>query len=126
MAQLAEKNKINSFKQLDAWQHSHKLVVAIFKYCEGLPKYDSLRRQMERAAVSITSNIAEGFGRQAQQDKKHFYVMARGSGYELQNLILIARDTKKMSVAEFEELADLLLNSTKLLHGLIRSINIHQ
>lgn len=52
---------------------------------------------MERCAVSIASNIAEGFGRQSTQDKKHFYIMARGSAYELQNQLIIARDTKKIS-----------------------------
>ncbi len=77
---------------------------------------------MERAAVSITSNISEGFGRQSIQDKKHFYVMARGSGYELQNQLLIARDTKRLSKEQFNNLANLSLDSIRLLHGLIRSL----
>ena len=77
---------------------------------------------MERCAVSITSNIAEGFGRQTSQDKKHFYIMARGSAYELQNQLLIARDTKKISQKEFQDIALISLDSIRLLHGLIRSL----
>jgi four helix bundle protein len=114
--------KITSFTKLDAWKQSHRLVIAVFKASESLPKHDSLRSQMERCAVSITSNIAEGFGRQSLHDKKHFYVIARGSAFELQNQLLIARDTNKFSATVFHELAELSLDSIRLLHGLIRSL----
>lgn len=48
--------------------------------------------------------------------------MARGSGYELQNQLLVAKDTSRVMAAEYEELAQLSLDSTRLLHGLIRSL----
>lgn len=115
-------DKITSFTKLTAWQHSHKLVIAVFRTCESLHRNDSLRNQMERCAISITSNIAEGFGRQSAQDKKHFYIMARGSAYELQNQLIIARDAKKISQKEFQDLALISLDSIRLLHGLIRSL----
>ena len=115
-------DKITSFTKLIAWQQSHKLVIAVFAACEALHRNDSLRNQMERSAISITSNIAEGFGRQSSQDKKHFYIMARGSAYELQNQLLIARDTKKISQKEFQDIALISLDSIRLLHGLIRSL----
>lgn len=114
--------KIQTFTQLDAWVHSHKLVIAVFECCKKMPQYDSLRTQMERSALSITSNITEGFGRQSFQDKKHFYVMARGSGYELLNQLILARDISRLNEEKFNELAKLSLNSTRLLHGLIRSL----
>lgn len=114
--------KITSFTKLDAWKHSHKLVITILGACNKLPLSDSLRDQMERSAISITSNIAEGFGRQSLQDKKHFYVMARGSAYELQNQLLIARDTMRFTTDQFQEMASLSLDSIRLLHGLIRSL----
>ncbi len=115
-------DKIQNFMQLDAWRQSHKLVLAVFECCKQMPQYDSLRQQMERSALSITSNIAEGFGRQSLQDKKHFYIMARGSGYELQNQLLVAKDTGRATDNEYKELAQLSLDSTRLLHGLIRSL----
>lgn len=114
--------KIQSFTQLDAWIYSHKLVIAVFNYCEKMPQYDTLRIQMERSALSITSNIAEGFGRQSFQDKTHFYIMARGSGYELLNQLIVSKDTKRITESEYKELALLSLHSTRLLHGLIRSL----
>ena len=115
--------KINSFTKLHAWQASHQLVLAIFSVCEPFHQYDVLRNQIERSALSISSNIAEGFGRETINDKKHFYIMARGSAYELQNQLLIAKDTNKISKESFELLANKSLNSIKLIHGLIRSIN---
>lgn len=114
--------KIQTFKQLDAWKYSHKLVIAVFNYSKKMPSHDTLRYQIERSALSITSNIAEGFGRQSFQDKKHFYIMARGSLYELENQLLVARDINRLSDGEFNELTKLLLNSTRLLHGLVRSL----
>lgn len=116
--------RITSFTKLNAWQAGHMLVLRLFDACESLPKYDVLRNQMERSALSITSNIAEGFGRQSEQDKTHFYIMARGSTYELQNQLLVARDTKRLSENEFQELAELSLHSRRPLHGLIRSTKL--
>jgi four helix bundle protein len=115
-------DRIQTFTQLDAWKQSHELGLAVFGCCKKMPQYDSLRNQMERSAVSITSNIAEGFGRQSFLDKKHFYIMARGSGYELLNQVIIARDIGKVTEDDYKTLADLSLNSTRLLHGLIRSL----
>lgn len=114
--------KIQTFTQLDAWKQSHKLTVAVFEKCKALPKHDALRNQMERCGISITSNIAEGFGRQSLQDKKHFYIMARGSIYELQNQLLLARDTKRLVDTDYKDLFSLSLDSVRLLHGLIRSL----
>lgn len=115
--------KIVSFSSLQAWQKSHKLVIEIYKATEKFPAKDAfgLVSQLERSAVSITSNIAEGFGRQGVNDKLNFYVMARGSIVELQNQLLIARDTGRISQRKFTELAELSVDALKLVHGLIRS-----
>ncbi len=115
--------KVTSFTGLVAWQKSHEFVLLVLSTCEHFPRNDFLRNQLERAAVSITSNIAEGFGRQTTADKKHFYIMARGSAYEVQNQLLIGRDTGKITKDQFNILANESLNSIKLLHGLIRSLN---
>ena len=118
-----QNKKIDSFTKLDAWRASHRLAIKVFLTLEGLPKNDSLRNQAERSALSITSNIAEGFGRQSLADKRHFYIMARGSAYELQNQLLLAKDIGKINKHNFEELAVLSLDSIKLLHGLIRALS---
>ncbi len=115
--------KIDSFTKLKAWQEGHKLVLGVFDSFDALPRNDVLRNQISRSALSITSNIAEGFGRQSIADKKHFYIMARGSAFEVQNQLLVARDTKRISEERFRRLAEQSLDSTRLLHGLIRSLN---
>lgn len=118
--------KITSFTGLVAWQKSHELVLGILKACEKMSTHDVVRNQIERATLSITSNIAEGFDRQSKADKKHFYIMARGSAYEVQNQLLVARDTARLPREEFDSLAALSLDSVRLLHGLIRSLERQQ
>jgi len=113
------------FTDLDVWKKGHELVLLTYKLTERFPKSDTfgLSSQMQRAAISITSNIAEGFGRQAKNDKKHFYIIARASLTELQNQLIIARDTGKITEEEYEKARGLTVETQKLLHGLIRSTN---
>lgn len=99
-------------------------MVMIYKATESFPSEEkfSLTSQIRRAAVSITSNIAEGFGRQSKKDTEHFYVISRGSILELQNQLLIARDIKILHKANYEQLRDQSILVHKILNGLIKSI----
>src|SRR3989339_1666628 len=101
-----EKNKIKSFTDLFVWQEGHKLLLMIYKETKKFPKEElfCLISQIQRAAVSITSNIAEGFGRQTYKEKVQFYYLAQGSLVELKNQILIAKDIGYLSQADFEKL----------------------
>ncbi len=78
-----------------------------------------LTSQMRRAAVSITSNIAEGFGRQGYREKIQFYYIAQGSLTELKNQILIAKDVGLLAPLVSAELNTKTEESHKLLQGLI-------
>ena len=91
--------KITSFTQLIAWQKAHRLVLVIFKISEKFPKAQQyiLTSQILRSAISITSNIAEGFSRQSKKEKIQFYSVAKGSLTEIQNQLLIARDVEYIS-----------------------------
>ena len=122
-----EVNKIQSFTDLHTWQEGHKLVVSVYEAVKDLPSHEAfgLRSQMQRAAVSITSNIAEGFYRRTFADKKHFYYMAKGSLTELQNQLLVARDVKYIDKEYFDSLADQPKVVMGLLIGLIRSTAIN-
>lgn len=114
-------NKIISFRDLVAWQASHTLTIAIFKAFKSY-KGNNLKSQIERSSLSMSSNIAEGFGRASKKDKEHFYIMARGSAYEVQSQLLVARDIGDITEDEFVELFELSTEAIKLLHGLIRSL----
>ncbi len=83
-----------NFTDMPVWQRSHQLVLKIYELSESFPKKEmfALTNQLRRAVVSVSSNIAEGFGRRAVKDKCHFYVISMGSLREVQNQIIIARD----------------------------------
>lgn len=120
--------KIQTFTDLNAWKEAHKLVLAVYELVKSFPKEEvfGLTSQMRRCAVSVTSNIAEGFSRQSYKDKVHFYVMAQGSLTELQNQLLIARDVNYMSTDAFQRLEAQAVSVHKLLNGLIKkSKEIH-
>jgi four helix bundle protein len=113
---------IKSFTDLRVWQESHKLAVQIYTFTKKFPKEEtfSLVDQMRRAAVSVTSNIAEGFGRQTYKEKVQFYYIAQGSLTELKNQLLIARDIGYVQKDDFQSVARQANFSHKLLIGLIR------
>lgn len=119
-------SSIKTFTDLTTWQEGHKLVLMIYEITAKFPSSEQfgLVSQMRRAAVSITSNIAEGFSRDSYADKKHFYIMSHGSLTELQNQLLIARDVKYMLEAVFKKLADQAVVVHKLLTGLIKSTKV--
>ena len=117
--------KIDKFTDLITWQEAHKSVLDIYHVTKKFPKEElfGLTSQMRRSAVSITSNIAEGFGRNTMRDKVHFFYQARGSMSELRNQLLIARDIKYISESEYLVIDTKIDDSQKLLHGLIRRTN---
>ena len=98
-----DKKKIQKFTDLEVWKESHKLVLMIYAVTKNFPKDEmfGLTSQMRRAAVSITSNTAEGFSRHSSKEKLHFYSMAHGSLTELQNQLLISKDVNYIENVDF-------------------------
>lgn len=121
-------SKIKTFQDLVVWQKAHKLVIVIYEATKQFPKEElfALVNQMRRAAVSITSNIAEGFGRQSYSEKANFYGIAQGSATELQSQVLVARDVGYISSSDSQNLNEQIIEIHKLLSVLIRkSRDIH-
>lgn len=118
-----EETKIKSFTDLNAWKESHKLVLLIYGQTTSFPKEEifGLTNQIRRAAVSIVSNIAEGFGRQSYKEKTQFYSIAQGSNLEIQSQLLVARDTGFLKEKDFQGVANQSIIVGKLLSGLIRT-----
>lgn len=114
--------KIVSFTDLEAWREGHKLVLMIYETTKVFPKEEmfGLVSQIRRAAVSITSNIAEGFSRRSYKDKIHFYAMAQGSCTELQNQLVIARDVGYLTREKFDMMAQQSVTVHKIITGLIK------
>jgi four helix bundle protein len=113
--------KISSFTDLTVWKNGHHLVLVIYKITQNFPKQElySLTDQMRRAGVSVTSNIAEGYGRKTYREKLHFYYIAQGSLTELKNQLIIARDLKYLRKVDFELLANQSNRVHQLLQGLL-------
>lgn len=119
---IKNENKIKEFTDLIVWQEGHKLVIAIYNLTKTFPKEEtySLTDQMRRSATSVTSNIAEGFGRNTYKDRLNFYFTAQGSLTELKNQLLIARDVKYISEKAFGSLLEQANITHQLLQGLIQ------
>ena len=117
-----ESVKIRSFTDLIAWQEGHKLVLSIYKITSNFPRVEyGLVDQMKRCAVSITSNIAEGFSRKSKKEKMQFYYISLGSTTELQNQLVISRDLRLLLVKDFDDVAQQTIRQHKLINGLIKS-----
>lgn len=122
MNQASGQSKIKSFTDLDAWREGHKLVLEVYSVTKDFPKEEQfgLTNQLRRAAVSITSNIAEGFSRSSFKEKAQFYSMSLGSLTEVQNQLFIAKDVKYLGIQEFNTVATHTVKVSKIINGLIK------
>lgn len=116
--------KIVRFTDLDSWKEAHKLVLMIYMITDDFPKKEifSLVNQMRRCAVSVSSNIAEGFSRRTNKEKVQFNYVAKGSVTELQNQLMIARDVKYLTQQGFNSVFDQSERVIRLVSGSIRSL----
>lgn len=115
--------QIRSFKDLNVWKEGHKLVLEIYEITKNFPRDESfgLTNQIRRAAVSVTSNISEGFNRISHKEKLQFYFIALGSLAETQNQLLIAKDIGYIKPEIFDKMESQLIIVQRLLNGFIKS-----
>ena len=85
---------VKSYRDLAVWQRGIQLSVAIYELTKDFPRDEvyGLTSQLRRAAVSVPSNIAEGYGRGTRGEYRNFTGMARGSTLEVQTQLIIARE----------------------------------
>ena len=83
--------KIQSYKDLIVWQKAMLLVEIVYNLTRILPKEElfSMTNQIRRAAISVPSNIAEGFGRQSKKEYQQFLSIANGSVCEIETQLLL-------------------------------------
>lgn len=113
---------IRSYEDLVAWQKSYKLVLTVYKLTRGFPTDErfGLTSQVRRAAVSVPSNIAEGWGRGSRADYVRFVEIARGSIYELQTQMKLAADLEY--IPPQHEVHEQMREVERLINALIRSL----
>lgn len=123
---MENNKKIQSFTDLVVWQEAHKLVLMVYKITKEFPKEEifGLVSQMRRAAISVTSNIAEGFSRHSIKEKIQFYSISHGSLTELQNQLLISKDVGYLDDEKFREIFNQTISVHKLLNAFIKSTKL--
>ncbi len=116
--------KVSSHKDLLIWQRSMDLVETIYRMTAKFPPGEQwgLTSQMRRAAVSVPSNIAEGYGRQATGEYRHHLSMGRGSLLELETQILLCRRLKYLEADDAEPLLTEIEELSRMMATLISKL----
>ncbi len=116
---------MENFRKLIVWQRAHTLVLAIYKLTAAFPKTEQygLISQLQRAAVSIAANIAEGSKRQTGKDRRHFLLMAETSLEEVKYYLILAADLQYCTSDRSESLLEVAREVGRLLTGFSRSIH---
>lgn len=114
-----------NFQDLRVWQQSMALAERTYDFTKRFPKDEQygMVSQMRRAAVSIASNIAEGKGHRSDKEFLHFLYHARGSLYELQTQVLLAKQLQYLSESQLREEMENITAVASSLTGLINSLS---
>ena len=110
---------VRDFTDLETWQLARELRKGIYQVCKSFPREETfgLTSQIKRAAISITANIAEGFGRFSYQENIQFCRQSRGSVYEVRDHLTTGLDAGFLSKEKFDELNAKSISVIKLLNG---------
>ncbi len=115
---------MHNFKELNVWKESMSLTKEIYSTTKNFPTEEKfeLTSQLNRCAVSIPSNIAEGAGRQSDKEFNQFLNIALGSSFELETQLLLSTDFNYISKEQTELLTEKVSKVQKMLNGLKKSI----
>ncbi len=116
---------MNGFRDLLVWQKGMELVSKVYKLQESFPKEEqyALSSQIRRSAISIPSNIAEGYGRHHKQDFARFLEIARSSLYELQTQLEIVKNVGYLTDGELSQVIVVCHDLEKMLNSFIKTIS---
>ena len=114
---------MHNFRKLKVYTLAKDLVKNVYLMIDTLPSKENyaLCDQLRRAVISVPSNIAEGLGRSTSKDKGHFMQIAYGSLMEVLAQVDIACDLGYISQEQFQKLEELIVEESKLLHGMINN-----
>lgn len=128
-AELKEKQSKQStrvsgrgFRDIIAWQKARELAVFVYKDfgdCNDV----GFKSQVQRAAVSVMNNIAEGHDRKSDKSFKHFLLIAKGSLAEVQSMLILAHDLKYLDHETLEARYVLSEETARIIAGLIKKLS---
>jgi four helix bundle protein len=115
---------METHKDLRVWQQSIEMVTSIYKITKAFPKDEifGLVSQMHRAAVSVPSNIAEGYARGTDKEKLHFLRISSGSMSEIETQLILSLNLGYIGQETYNELSEQITSVWKQLNALISSI----
>lgn len=116
---------IKSYKDLLIWQKGIDIIIKLYELVEGFPKEEiyALTSQLKRAAISISSNIAEGYGRNSTQSYIHFVSISRGSLFELETQLIVAQKLKFIkNETLFSDLMNQITEESKMINSFINKL----
>lgn len=112
---------MRNFRTYSIWQDAVAFATEIYKVTSTFPKYEiyGLCDQLQRASVSVSSNIAEGCSRESEKDFVHFLEMSIGSAFEVESQLLIAKNLGYIDDAKYQQLLEPLSQNERQIHALI-------
>jgi len=115
---------MDNFRSLQVWQKSIDLAVIIYKVTSKFPKDElyGITSQMRRCSVSISSNIAEGAGRNSKQDFRRFLNIAYSSACELETQLIISNKLKYVTGKQNKMIFNLIEEIQKMIYGLTKTL----
>ena len=116
---------MNNHKDLKVWQKSIDLVVTVYKTTGDFPKEElfGIVSQMRRSAISIPSNIAEGYGRIYDKETAKFLSNALGSATELETQLIISKELGYLSLDNYQMQISQIEEIIRMLSSLIKSLD---
>lgn len=115
---------MNNFRKLKIWNKSIELATDIYELTSQYPKSElyGLTSQIRRSVVSISSNIAEGAGRESKKEFKQFLNIAIGSSYELETQLLISANLGFISDSDYKRIEKELIKIEKMIYSLVKTL----
>lgn len=115
---------INSYRDLKVWQAGMDLAEQVYKLTQAFPKQETygLSSQIQRAAVSVHSNIAEGHGRDSTKEYLHFLSVALGSLHEVETQLILAGRLKYLDQKDLDLVLARMDEAGRMLRGLQKSL----
>jgi len=117
--------KVSSYRDLIVWQKAMDMTESLYRIVKKLPKEETyaLSDQMRRAAISIPSNIAEGFGRNSKKEYLQFLYIANGSVSELETQLMLCVRINYLKESEIQSILTLLSEIGKIIMTITKKLN---
>lgn len=112
---------IARFEDILAWQKAKELAKEIYKNFSDSKDF-GFKDQIQRAAISVMNNIAEGYERKTNNEFKQFLFIAKGSCGEVRSMLIIAKELEKIHEENYKRLFLLAEEISKMLSGLIKTL----